>query len=142
VSAYVPADLRLQVRHFFSDRCAYCQTAEASIVTTFEVEHIIPRSAGGETTFENLCLACPTCNRCKATRTFAVDPLTQQEAPLYHPHRDDWATHFAWNADATQIDASTPTGRATIVALRMNRPALIRLRRMWIALGEHPPRGE
>jgi hypothetical protein len=30
--------------------------------------------------------------------------------------------------------------QATIEALRMNRPALIRLRRMWVQMGEHPPR--
>jgi hypothetical protein len=142
VSAYVPADLRQQVRDVFSNCCAYCQTAEALTVATFEVEHIIPRSAGGETILRNLCLACPTCNRCKANRTSAVDPETQQEVPLYRPHDDDWSAHFAWNDDATQIVASSPTGRATVAALRMNRPALIRLRRMWIASGEHPPKVE
>ena len=29
---------------------------------------------------------------------------------------------------------------ATIVALRMNRPALSRARAIWVKLGEHPPR--
>ncbi|MBD2694826.1 HNH endonuclease [Anabaena catenula] len=30
---------------------------------TFEVEHIRPLSLGGEAIFENLCFACPSCNR-------------------------------------------------------------------------------
>src|SRR4029434_6530046 len=63
MSLYVPAALRRHIRARFLDRCAYCLTAEALIAATFEIEHIIPRSAGGETIFDNLCLACPTCNR-------------------------------------------------------------------------------
>ena len=78
MSAYVPADLRRRVREHFSSCCAYCHTAERLTVATFEVEHILPRSSGGETVFENLCLACPTCNRFKATRTKAIDPDTQE----------------------------------------------------------------
>ena len=34
-----------------------------------EVEHILPMIAGGETTEDNLCLACPRCNRYKGTLT-------------------------------------------------------------------------
>ncbi|MFM7441805.1 MAG: hypothetical protein ACKO2V_24940 [Snowella sp.] len=33
----------------------------------------------------------------------------------------------------------TAEGRATIEALRMNRPQLIRVRVMWVKMGEHPP---
>lgn len=142
MSAYVPADLRQQVRDRFLNCCAYCQTAEELTVATFEIEHIQPHSAGGETIFLNLCLACPTCNRCKADRTAAIDPETQQEALLFRPHQDDWSAHFAWSEDTTEIIGTTPTGRATALALRMNRPAMIRLRRMWIAAGEHPHKVE
>ena len=30
-------------------------------------------------------------------------------------------------------------GWGTIEALRLNRPQLVRLRRLWVRLGEHPP---
>ncbi len=139
MSAYVPADLRRRVRDHFSDCCAYCRTTESLTVAIFEFEHILPRSAGGETVFENMCFACPTCNRHKASRTHAVDPDTQEEVTLFHPHREEWSDHFAWNKDATEITARTATGRATIAALRMNRSQLTRARRMWVAMGEHPP---
>lgn len=33
----------------------------------------------------------------------------------------------------------TPTGRATIVALQLNRPELINLRGVLYAIGERPP---
>jgi HNH endonuclease len=136
VSAYVPIDLRRQIRDRFSECCAYCATPERLTVATFEVEHVTPRSAGGATSLDNLCLACPTCNRCKANRLLASDPLTMEQVGLFHPCRHVWSEHFAWNSDRIEIMGVSAIGRATIVALRMNRPQLIRLRQMWTALGE------
>ncbi len=139
MSVYVPTYLRRQVRDHFASCCAYCRTAEVLTVAIFEFEHIVPRSAGGETAFGNLCFACPTCNRYKANRTVATDLSTQEEVSLFHPHQDDWEAHFAWSGDGTEITALSKCGRATVAALRMNRPQLIRVRRMWVAMGEHPP---
>jgi hypothetical protein len=139
VSVYIPADLQRKIRTRFSNRCAYCQTPEDLSVAIFEFEHIIPRSSGGRTEFENLCLSCPTCNRYKADRSASLDPITQQGVALFHPHLGNWADHFAWSHDATEIIGLTSTGRATIEALRMNRTQMIRVRRMWHAMGEHPP---
>jgi hypothetical protein len=84
-------------------------------------------------------LACPSCNRYKASRQTAVDSITQQEVNLFHPQLQMWGEHFAWSEDATEIIGLTPIGRATIVALKMNRPQLIRVRKMWVKMGEHPP---
>lgn len=139
MSAYVPADLRRRVREHFFECCAYCLTAENLSVATFEVEHIIPRAAGGPTVLANVCLACPSCNRFKRDRITAVDPITQSEVPLFHPQRDAWAEHFAWSAEATEIVPLTAIGRATLALLRMNRPQLMRVRRLWVTMGEHPP---
>jgi hypothetical protein len=138
VSVYISADLRRQIRARFASCCAYCKTAESFSVAIFEFEHIVPRSAGGSTTYENLCLACPACNRWKTNRTTAPDSTTRQDVPLFHPQRNSWTDHFAWSDDATIIIGLTPVGRATIALLRMNRPQLIRVRRMWFAMGEHP----
>lgn len=101
MSVYIPAQLQRQLRSQFVNCCAYCRTAESLTVTTFEFEHIIPLSKGGETTLENLCLACPSCNRYKATRQTATDPNTQEEVLLFHPQRQRWGEHFEWNDDAT-----------------------------------------
>ena len=139
MSAYIPVELQRQIRDRFANCCAYCRTAEHLGVAIFEIEHIVPRSAGGSTVFENTCLACPTCNRFKADRQVVADPATGKEVPLFHPQRDAWTDHFEWNEDASEIVALTPIGRATIAALRMNRPQLIRVRRMWVAMSEHPP---
>jgi 5-methylcytosine-specific restriction endonuclease McrA len=66
-------------------------------VSTFEFEHIIPRSADGETVLENLCLSCPSCNRYKAQRQQASDPDTNELVALFHPHWQKWIEHFAWS---------------------------------------------
>lgn len=139
MSVYISVDLQRQIRNHFADCCAYCRTAESLTVTTFEFEHIIPLSAKGETIFENLCLACPSCNRYKASRQTALDLITQEEVKLFHPHQQLWTENFAWSEDATEIIGLTPVGRATIYALKMNRPQLTRVRKMWVKLGEHPP---
>jgi hypothetical protein len=139
VSAYISVELQRQIRSHFADCCAYCRTAEALTVTTFEFEHIVPLARGGETIFENLCLACPSCNRYKAVRQTATDPTTQTEVPLFHPQQQSWSDHFEWDEEATEIVGLTPTGRATVDALKINRPQLVRVRRMWVRMGEHPP---
>jgi len=139
VSVYVSVKLQRQVRASFANCCAYCKTAEKLSVAIFEFEHIIPRSEGGQTVFENLCLACPSCNRYKASRQTATEPITGKIVSLFHPQFQVWEEHFAWNKDASEIMGLTPVGCATVSALKMNRPQLIRLRQMWVKLGEHPP---
>ena len=140
MSVYIPVELRRQIRTIFANRCAYCKTSEALTVAIFEIEHIIPRSANGDTMLSNLCLACPTCNRLKARRLTVPDPVTRENVPLFHPHQQTWEDHFTWSEDTTEIIGGTPVGRATSAILKMNRLQLIRLRRMWVKMGEHPPK--
>jgi len=61
------------------------------------------------------------------------------EIRLFHPHQDQWLEHFSWNEDATELVGLTPIGRATVEALKMNRPQMIRVRGIWVAMNEHPP---
>ena len=86
MSVYVPTQLKRQIRAHFRNCCAYCRTAEKLTVAIFEIEHIEPLATGGATIFTNLCLACPTCNRYKAKRQQALDPITEQMANFFHPH--------------------------------------------------------
>ena len=106
---------------------------------TFEFEHIQPRAAGGETVYENLCFACPSCNRHKGDRQSALDPDSGERVPFFHPQKQSWTDHLAWSEDGSNIIGLTAIGQTTIAALQMNRPALIRLRGMWVKLDEHPP---
>jgi hypothetical protein len=138
MSVYIAVELQRKVRARFDDRCAYCQTAEALTATTFEFEHIQPLSLSGLTTFENICLACPSCNRFKGNRQQARDPLTNASVNLFHPHEQQWHEHFGWSEDQTKLIGRSPIGRATVEALKINRLSVVKLRRLWIKLGVHP----
>jgi HNH endonuclease len=140
VSVYIRVELQRQIRDCFGECCAYCRTAEFLTAMTFEFEHITPLAVGGETVLENLCFACPSCNRSKGDRQTAVDPESGETLTLFNPQEQAWEQHFAWNEIGTEIRGVTAIGRATITSLHMNRPALVRARAMWVKLGEHPPR--
>jgi hypothetical protein len=103
MSTYIPVQLRRQIRTLDKDRCAYCQGAETLMGVTFEIEHIIPVSMGGETHLHNLCLSCPTCNRHKANRIKVHDSENGAAIPLFHPRKQAWSDHFVWSDDATTV---------------------------------------
>lgn len=128
MSTYIPVGLRQKILTLDAHRCAYCQSPEALMGVTFEIEHIIPLSAGGPTSLDNLCLSCPTCNRYKAARITAPDPETHVEVPLFHPRRQNWKTHFTWSNDMTRIIGLTPNARATVDLFHINRPVIVQLR--------------
>jgi hypothetical protein len=60
--------------------------------------------------------------------------------PLYHPRIHRWRDHFSWSEERTHVIGLTPIGRATIIALRLNRLGVVNLRRVLFVFGEHPPR--
>jgi HNH endonuclease len=105
----------------------------------FAVEHIDPRSRAGTTTADNLAYACQGCNNHKYDHTHGRDPVSGAEVSLFHPRRQRWRDNFAWTPDGTIVVGLTPTGRATVETLRLNRDGLVALRRLLYAAGEHPP---
>jgi len=134
----VTAELRRVVFARARGCCEYCQSQARFGTQSFAAEHIIPRFAGGKTTEDNLALSCLGCNSHKHTKTRALDPETGHEVSLFHPRRQIWLDHFAWSDDFTQVVGQTPVGRASVKALRLNRPELINLRRVLHFVGEHP----
>lgn len=119
--------------------CEYCQSQARFATQAFSVEHIKPRSLGGDMALDNLALACQGCNAHKYTKTEAYDHVTQQLAILYNPRQQLWYEHFQWNYDFTLIIGISPTGRATVDALRLNRDSLVNLRHILYQAGNHPP---
>jgi len=119
--------------------CEYCQSQARFATHSFSVEHIQPRSRGGADTLENLALSCQGCNNYKYTKVEAHDPINDQLVPLFHPRQHQWTNHFRWADSYTQIVGITPTGRATVGALQLNREGLINLRQILFAAGLHPP---
>lgn len=136
----VPALLREEVVRRAAGRCEYCRLSQQTQVATFPVDHILPVTDGGETVLSNLALACPRCNAAKWKRVAADDPATSRTVPLFNPRTQSWADHFRWSAsDATSVEGSTETGRATVAGLEMNHDRHREVRRWLVALGLHPP---
>lgn len=71
--------------------------------------------------------------------TLINDPVTGRAAALFNPRRQRWDEHFAWENDYLRLIGLTPTGRATIAVLRMNREQLCNLRWALRQCGKHPP---
>lgn len=140
VADKISAELRTLVTARANGHCEYCQSPESFATERFSIEHIEPRATGGLTIAENLALACQGCNGHKATRTAAVDHETKTSVPLFDPRQQRWQEHFVWSENHLRIIGLTPTGRATITLLHLNRPSLLRLRGALIAINAHPPR--
>ncbi len=118
-------------------RCEYCGLSQEGQEARFHVDHVVPVTRGGATVEENLALACVSCSLRKAAKQHALDPQTGTQATLFNPRVDSWAEHFRW--DGVRILGLTPTGRATVEALKMNRPLILAIRREEMLRGRHPP---
>jgi len=136
---YVPAHLRRLVFERARGCCEYCRSQEKYAPQRFSIEHITPKSMGGPTTELNLALSCQGCNSHKTNKTSARDPLTGLETSLFNPREQTWGEHFTWGGDYTTVEGLSPTGRATVWALKLNRDGLVNIRWALCSILEHPP---
>lgn len=81
----IPLELRQLVAERAHHCCCYCLTQEEVVGMRFTIDHIIAESLGGQTTDENLCLACWDCNLIKNKRIAAIDPDTGNMVPSFIP---------------------------------------------------------
>lgn len=138
----IPESIQVQVRQRAAYLCEYCHASEQWQYVRFTVDHIVPLSLGGIDDLENLALACFHCNRRKTNRLGANDPQSNQEVPLFNPRQQSWNIHFIWSVDTLSIIGLTPTGRATVEALALNRERVLNIRAADKAIGQHPPTGD
>lgn len=136
----IARSIRELVAQRANHRCEYCQCPEEFAIQTFTIEHILPRSAGGDDEMSDLAWACFGCNSAKHIKVKATDPQTGHFVALFHPRQQRWRRHFAWNADSTKVVGKTQCGRATIEALQMNRKGVVNLRRLLVRANRHPPK--
>ncbi len=64
-------------------QCQYCGAKPP--LTELTVDHVLPRSEGGRSTWGNCVLACLRCNRRKANRTLVTSAMHLLRAP-HEPH--------------------------------------------------------
>ena len=69
--------------------CQYCGVQPGSEELT--IDHVIPRSQGGLSTWENCVLACIECNRLKADRTPEQAGMTLRQRPVRPPWKPMYA---------------------------------------------------
>jgi hypothetical protein len=139
--SYISVELDRRVREAAQNRCGYCLSPQYLVMARLEIEHLIPLSKHGSNDESNLWLACPICNGHKSDKTTAIDPITQESVSLFNPRFQVWAEHFYWVEGGLKIEGVTPTGRATVLALRLadDLDALV-VRSFWIQVGWHPPK--
>lgn len=86
---------------------------------------------------DNLALACVSCSLRKEARRSVIDPVSGRKVVLFHPRRQRWLDHF--RCEGVRILGPTPTGRAAVAALQMNRPLILAIREEEARSGRHPP---
>lgn len=135
----ITAAQRREVIARAQQHCEYCYSRMDFSAQSFSVEHIIPRDKGGTNALDNLALACQGCNNFKHVKVEAFDAVSNEVVSLFHPRRQDWCEHFAWNDDYTIVLGISSIGRSTVQLLKLNRIGVINLRRALFLMGEHPP---
>ncbi len=115
---YIPVELRRAVILRAEKLCEYCLIHEDDTFFGCQVDHIIAEKHGGETSFDNLALACTNCNRAKGSDlgTLVNGVLVR----FFNPRSDIWAEHFAFADNEITIVAKSEVGQATTTILGMN----------------------
>lgn len=125
------------VRRRANEFCEYCQMPQQAHARKFAVDHIIARQHGGQTTPDNLALACLRCNSHKGPNLSGIDPESGEITRLFHPRRDVWFSHFQWKGSS--LFGLTNIGRTTIDVLTINHPHYVALRESLIREDIFPP---
>ena len=134
---HVPVSLQRRVRERAGQRCEYCRLSQVLQHGTFHVDHVWPTSEGGVTTLDNLALACVSCSLRKGARTMAADPQTAERVQLFNPRTQAWNDHFEV-VTGFLLAGRTPTGRATLAALRLNHAFAVEIRAEEALRGRYP----
>lgn len=127
--------LRQGVIQRAENRCEYCLMPQTFALHPHEPDHIIPLQHGGETSEDNLTLACMRCNRHKGPNVGSFDPETKKLVAFYQPRTQNWQEHFRL-VDG-EIQPLTPEGRVTVKILRLNDEVRIQERQRLIQLGKY-----
>ncbi len=129
---------KLQVAKRAKHCCEYCHCPKAYVPDPFEVEHILPFSLGGKLILSNVAYSCLGCNHAKSNKIEALDNVSNQMVPLFNPRKHEWLEHFNWDESTLLVIGITPTGRASVAALNLNREELLNLRALLNIVGLHP----
>jgi hypothetical protein len=110
--------------------------AEEHAFFPYELDHIIAEKHGGETTAQNLALACFDCNRFKGSDIASIDPASGELTSLFNPRTQSWHDHF--RIESGVIIPMTSVGRGTEKLLKFNLPERVEVREILSKTGRYP----
>jgi hypothetical protein len=90
------------------------------------VQYVVAKHHKGSDHPDNLALACHRCTLGKGPNLTGIDPERAEPVPLFHPRWDQWDNHFVLRG--VRIEGTSPVGRATVKALRLNDARRLELR--------------
>ena len=98
-------------------RCVYCGTAGGRLT----LDHVVPRSRGGESVWENVVTACAPCNHRKGNRTLEearmeLLHLPKAPAPVLFIHLAASGIPTGWQPYLRTEDRSASSSTTTAVA--------------------------
>ncbi|GAB4434412.1 MAG: hypothetical protein Kow0031_16130 [Anaerolineae bacterium] len=132
----ISTSLRQLVFERAAGRCEYCLLLQNVAAHRHEPDHIIPKQHDGETTANNLALACARCNRYKGYNVGSYDPETGDLTPFYNPRTQTWSAHF--RLEKAIIQPLTAAGRVTTRMLHFNDPDRVEERERLIEVNLYP----
>ena len=128
------------LRRFVAERayhvCEYCLVHEDDLFHGCEVDHVVSRKHGGQTTPENLAYACFHCNRHKGTDLGSVTGRAGGLIRFFNPRFDGWRQHFQWIEG--RIEPLTEIGEVTARVLDFNHPERVAFRKLLTGTGHYP----
>ena len=133
--ARIPRTLRGEVRERAKGCCEYCLLPEGQAFFPHEPDHIIALKHGGQSTADNLALACFDCNRFKGSDIASIDPQSGDLAPIFNPRTQEWSEHFS--IVGGRINARTSTGRVTDLVMKLNLPSRVEVREILFRIGRY-----
>jgi hypothetical protein len=136
MSSLVSEALRQRVAERADFLCEYCLLSEADGYFRFQVDYIISRKHGGQTSMENLAFACPACNRFKGSDLGTISVHTRELTRFFNPRTDFWPEHF--RLVASRIDPLTEIAAGTVRILELNNIDRVVEREALIELDRYP----
>src|SRR4051812_18990985 len=91
------AALEQLIRARARSRCEYCRLPQEFSPVPHQIDHVIALKHRGSTTADNLALACFFCNSYKGPNIAGIDAQSGRIVRLFHPRKDRWNAHFAWD---------------------------------------------
>lgn len=134
-STYISAELRRHVVNRAERLCEYCLIHEDDTFFGCYIDHILSEKHGGQTSANNLALACTFCNLHKGSDIASL-PVQGVLVRFFNTRTDLWSGHFALNGSV--IQPLTKNGEVTARIFQFNNSDRTLERQLLIKVDKYP----